>query len=340
MRKIIPFVTVATVVLVWMAFTSRAIQSRALQSKPAPAGSKGFAIRQDVKAGTIAVFRAAGARRSSPSRRGRTSGHICTRSSRPMGAASSPRKTCPPPASDRSIGGFTRLNGRDYFHNPGAQFWRRVSATVLQANGDEVRWQTVYDLLDESGQAVLTETQRWAMREKNGAIQLDLTWRGEAKTDVTIGKYDYGGLFLRMPWREGITGEVINAARQRNDRAEGQRAMWVDAAMQVPDRDDLAHIAIFDHPDNAGYPQTWRVDDQLGVGPARSRAGDWTIARNQTEVIRHRLLVYTGGPLNDIDMTASWKEYTNNARRPCSGVSRSVKDARPNCSRPSRRSRR
>ena len=165
-----------------------------------------------------------------------------------------------------------------------------MSATVLQANGEEVRWQTVCDLLDESGQAVLTETQRWAMREKNGAIQLDLTWRGEAKTDVTIGKYDYGGLFLRMPWREGIKGEVINAARQRNDRAEGQRAMWVDAAMQVPDRDDFAHIAIFDHPDNAGYPQMWRVDDQLGVGPARSRAGDWTIARNQTEVIRHRLL--------------------------------------------------
>ena len=45
-----------------------------------------------------------------------------------------------------------------------------MSATVLQATGDEVRWQTVYDLLDEGGQAVLTETQRWAMREKNGAI--------------------------------------------------------------------------------------------------------------------------------------------------------------------------
>ena len=98
-------------------------------------------------------------------------------------------------------------------------------------------------------------------------------WRGEAKTDVTIGKYDYGGLFLRMPWREGIKGEVVNAARQRNERAEGQRAMWVDVAMQVDGRDDLAHIAIFDHPDNAGYPQTWRVDEQLGVGPARSRAG-------------------------------------------------------------------
>ena len=113
------------------------------------------------------------------------------------------------------------------------------------------------------------------MREKNGAIQLDLTWRGEAKTDLTIGKYDYGGLFLRMPWREGIKAKSSTRRGSGNDRAEGQRPCgWT--AMQVPDRDDFAHIAIFDHPDNAGYPQMWRVDDQLGVGPARSRAGDWT----------------------------------------------------------------
>ena len=101
--------------------------------------------------------------------------------------------------------------------------------------------------------------------------------------------------------------------------------MWVDAAMQVPDRDDLAHIAIFDHPDNAGYPQMWRVDDQLGVGPARSRAGDWTIARNQTEVIRHRLLVYTGGPLNDIRHDRVVAEYEQREHDVLWG-SRSVKD--------------
>ena len=115
-----------------------------------------------------------------------------------------------------------------------------------------------------------------------------------------------------MPWRQGIKGEVVNAARQRNERAEGQRAMWVDVAMQVDGRDDLAHIAIFDHPDNGGYPQAWRVDDQLGVGPARSRTADWTIARNQTEVIRHRVVVYSGGPLNDVEMTDAWTEYSGN----------------------------
>jgi putative membrane-bound dehydrogenase-like protein len=313
MKRITSVLILAVLVLVAVASATRAVHSRALQSRAAPA-AKGFTISQDTAAGTMSIFRAGGrtplvTQHAPPAHRPYLH-PIVPPDGRGVLTEDKPAHH---PHQTGLYWGFTRLNGRDYFHNPGPQFWRRVSATVLQAAGDEVRWQTVYDLLDESGQAVLTETQRWAMREKNGAFQLDLTWRGEAKTDVTIGKYDYGGLFLRMPWREGIKGEVINAARQRNQRAEGQRAMWVDGAMQVEGRDDLAHIAIFDHPDNGGYPQAWRVDDQLGFGPVRSRPADWTIARNQTEVIRHRVLVYTGGPLNDIEMTALWKDYTNNA---------------------------
>ncbi|MBC7572121.1 MAG: PmoA family protein [Spirosoma sp.] len=205
--------------------------------------------------------------------------------------------------------GYTRVNGRDYFHHPQGDYWRRVSAKVLTATGPQVKWQTVYDLLDSTGTAVLTETQTWTMREVQNKFLLDLEWEGEAKTDVTIGKYDYGGLFLRMPWKPGIKGEVVNAARQRNEKAEGQRAMWVDAGMQVEGRDDLAHIAIFDHPDNKGYPQTWRVDPQLGIGPARARTGAWTIKKGDTEVIRHEIVVYTG-TLNDVELTKTWGEYS------------------------------
>ena len=208
--------------------------------------------------------------------------------------------------------GFTRVNGRDYFHHPGDGYWQRKSATVLKAKGEEVKWQTVYDLLDSTGHATLTETQTWTMREQEGKYFLDLTWNGDAQTDVTIGQYDYGGLFLRMPWKEGIKGEVVNAARQRNEKAEGQRAMWVDAGMQVEGRDDLAHVAIFDHPTNKGYPQPWRVDNQLGIGPARARTGDWTIKKGETETIRYGIVVYTG-ELNDVELTKQWEKFTGKA---------------------------
>lgn len=205
--------------------------------------------------------------------------------------------------------GFTRVNGRDYFHHPEGDYWRKVSSKVLQGTGTEVKWQTVYDLLDSTGHAVLTETQTWTMREQDGKYFMDLEWMGDAKTNVTIGKYDYGGLFLRMPWKEGIKGEVINAARQCNEKAEGQRAMWTDVGMQVEGRDNLAHIAIFDHPDNKGFPQTWRVDGQLGIGPVRARMGEWKIDKGDTEIIRHELVVYTG-QLNDVELNDAWSQYS------------------------------
>ena len=206
--------------------------------------------------------------------------------------------------------GFTRLNGRDYFHHPEGEYWRMVSSRVLAANGPRVAWQTVYDLLDESGEAVLRETMTWAMQERDSMYVVDLEWRGDAFVDVTVGEYDYGGLFIRMPWEEGIQGRVINAARQQNALAEGKRAMWVDVGMQVKGRDDFAHIALFDHPENSGYPQPWRVDGQLGVGPVRARLGDWTIDQGNTEIIKHRLVFYTGSK-SDIEITDAWRQYTN-----------------------------
>ena len=209
--------------------------------------------------------------------------------------------------------GFTRVNGRDYFHHPGSDYWRRVAVTVLQGKGGAAtaaaQWQTVYDLLDAAGQVVLTETQIWTVREEDREYVLDLQWTGEAKVDITISKYDYGGLFLRMPWRPGIRGAVVNGARQRNQRAEGQRAPWVDVGMQIEGRDDLAHIAIFDHSKNPGFPQPWRVDSQFGVGPVRARLGDWQIARGEKVAIRHQLRVYTG-ELNDLALTNKWGRFS------------------------------
>ncbi|MCH7752426.1 MAG: PmoA family protein [Planctomycetes bacterium] len=54
--------------------------------------------------------------------------------------------------------GFTRVNGRDYFHHPKGDYWRRVLAMVLKPKSSptdlNVRWQTVYDLLDADGKAI------------------------------------------------------------------------------------------------------------------------------------------------------------------------------------------
>jgi len=204
--------------------------------------------------------------------------------------------------------GFTRINGRDYFHNPQGDYWKKVASNTLQDEGDAVKWQTIYQLMDEHGAAVMEETQNWSLQLVDGQYLLDLEWKGEALADLSIGKYDYGGLFLRMPWKTGIEGEIVNAARNRNERAEGQAAMWVDVGMEIDGRKDWAHVVFFDHPENRGFPNKWRVDSQLGLGPAYTRDEDWNLSKGQNETIRHRLVVYTG-ELNEMEVNEAWNQF-------------------------------
>ena len=206
--------------------------------------------------------------------------------------------------------GLKKVNGRDYFMNWREDYWRKVSAGVIEEKGKTVKWQTTYDLLDETGDSILTETQIWSMLQVDGKFLLDLEWRGDAKKNVTMEKFYVGGLFLRMPWREGIDGKVINSEGKTNSEAEGQRAKWTDIGLQIEGRKDKAHVAIFEHPANTGFPNAWRVDNELGVGPSRQILGEWSIQSGKSEVIRYRLIIYTG-EFNNAEVTRLWKEYTS-----------------------------
>ena len=204
--------------------------------------------------------------------------------------------------------GLKKVNGRDYFMNWKEDYWQRVSSSTPVSSGDQVTWQTVYDLLDSAGTPVLRETQTWFVQATPEYHVLDLMWKGEAHRDVTMEQFYVGGLFLRMPWSKGIAAEVVNAAGQRNAEAEGQHAIWNDVSVQLKGRKDMAHIAIFDHPDNSGFPVAWRVDNEFGVRPSRQISGAWTIPQGDSETIRYRLIVYTGNR-DDAFLNEQWKSY-------------------------------
>jgi hypothetical protein len=204
--------------------------------------------------------------------------------------------------------GLKHVNGRDYFMNWKEDYWRRISFDALEESGSRVKWQTVYDLLDEEQHAILRETQIWSFEEADEKFIIDLIWRGTAQADVLIKKFYVGGLFVRMPWQPGIRGEVINAVGQRNGEAEGQRAIWADVGIQVPGRDDLGHIAMLDHPDNTGFPVAWRVDNELGVGPSRQILGDWRIPKGEAATFRYRLIMYTGD-FDPAEVNRVWKAF-------------------------------
>lgn len=205
--------------------------------------------------------------------------------------------------------GLKNVNGRDYFMNWKNDYWQKVSANVIKQRGDHVQWQSTYDILSEGGNAILTETQTWSMQEIDGKFLLDLEWKGVAKEDISIGKFYVGGLFLRMPWKKNAGGTVINSKGQRNSDAELQRANWNDVGVPIDGRNDEGHIAIFEHPSNTGFPNAWRVDNELGVGPSRQISGDWKISKGHSETIRYRLIVYTGD-FNSETIARLWKEYS------------------------------
>jgi hypothetical protein len=112
---------------------------------------------------------------------------------------------------------------------------------------------------------------------------------------------------VRIPWRPTDRAEAVNSAGQRDGDLEQQRAIWTDVGIQVEGRRDLGHIAIFDYPDNYGFPTPWRVDKQYGFGPNT----EWTESKidpGKERVYRYRLIVY-GGDLNPAAMTQAWKRF-------------------------------
>lgn len=205
--------------------------------------------------------------------------------------------------------GLKKVNGRDFFMQNGGTHYRRVDVEIVEKAGSSVSWAARYHLLDEAEEPILLETHVWRLRESGGVFLLDLEWHGEALQKTLVEQFFVGGLFMRMPWFDGIEGEAVNSAGERNrEEAEGRRAKWLDVGMAIEGRSDWGHIAVLDHPDNVVHPSPWRVDRQLGVGPSRQILGDWSLAKGEVARERYRLVVYTGA-LDAEALERRWEAY-------------------------------
>lgn len=176
--------------------------------------------------------------------------------------------------------------------------------------GNQARWNVVTEWRAPDGHAMLTETQKWSLEDRNQTLVLDLEWELQARIDLRFGKYGYGGLFLRMPWRAGTQTELLTSEGATHpDDAEGKRARWIALSMPIPERTTgPAGIAILDHPSNPEHPSPWRADDNYGIAPSRCIAGEWHLPRESTTVNRYRVFVYVGDIAND-SIEAEWVRF-------------------------------
>jgi hypothetical protein len=162
---------------------------------------------------------------------------------------------------------------------------------------------------DKDGAALLTETQEWTFTDLGDNYTMDLVLTLHALTDLTFGRYDYGGLFVRMPFRKEVGGRAYNSEGLEGPDAEAQRANWVATQMPIPGLGDEVTVVITDHPANREHPVPWRVDNELGVVPSVSIAGPWSLASGADEVFRYRVLVYPS-PTTPDTINAAWADFT------------------------------
>ena len=147
-----------------------------------------------------------------------------------------------------------------------------VSVTDVALDDGGARWTATNAWNGPTGRTLLIENQDWQVHPPaEDHYLIDLIWRLRAAGDpVTIGRYDYGGLAVRLvshPQRRHV-----NSAGQAGPATSEARAAWCDVSAPFDGApawtaaDILASawhgIAVLDHPDNLGYPAAWRVDGQ------------------------------------------------------------------------------
>lgn len=177
----------------------------------------------------------------------------------------------------------------------------QVRCRASRALGDG--WEVDSDWCAADGRVLLRD--RLAVRP-GGDLHgwwCDLDWRLTAVGRRRLGRYDYGGLFLRMPVHPGVECSLLTSSGCRaQPEAEGGRFAWVALAINAPG-EAPAGLAIIDHPSNPGHPAPWRIDGQFGIGPSPCRAGERILADGAEERWRYRVLAFDGLP--DADRIAS-----------------------------------
>jgi putative heme-binding domain-containing protein len=191
--------------------------------------------------------------------------------------------------------GFHRVNGFNYWkEDEGKQ--RFVRLLDFQEVADHVSWRARVELVAPNGNVVLEEEDAITIHapESSSAYVIDFNLLLRAKEkDVSFGKFFVGGLSVRMPWDKANPRQThLNSNGLRGRECEQQRAAWCN--VERPFGSETFGIAVFDHPTNPNYPAGWRADEQGLINPNVSALGDWTLAANQTQSFRYRLLVYRG----------------------------------------------
>ncbi|HYE32178.1 MAG TPA: PVC-type heme-binding CxxCH protein [Methylomirabilota bacterium] len=202
--------------------------------------------------------------------------------------------------------GLHKVNGIDFWtEKEGKQRFVRISNITQEQ--DHAGWVALNEWVAPNGKVLLEEEQGITIHQPTTPYyyMIDFAWTLRAKAEkVTIGRYDYGGLAVRMAYNK--THTHLNSNGERAKETYDKRAKWLNVARAFDA--DTYGIVVLDHPSNPGHPAQWRVDDFGFINPSPSKQGDWTIEPNQSKTFRYRLFVHVGeGEAQYLD--PAWDEF-------------------------------
>ncbi|MCQ6560725.1 DUF6807 domain-containing protein [Paenibacillus mendelii] len=210
--------------------------------------------------------------------------------------------------------GLNDVNGYGFWSegltdSPSDGTFHPIAISNVRSRENQASWTVTTQWREPGGELLLLERQHWTFSDNGTYYELDMEWTLQAELEIRFGVSPYGGLFLRMPYREELGGRFLNSEGMGLEEAEGQRARWGAVSMPIEGRDDSAGIAIMDHPGNEEHPSPWRVDYQFGIAPSRSIAGAWHLAQGQTATSRYRVYIFNGD-INPAALESNWQRYS------------------------------
>ncbi len=210
--------------------------------------------------------------------------------------------------------GFHGVNDCDFWLDPG-QHPSMVIGTIEPKppqilSTDPPTWSIEATWHHADGSDLLTEQQTWSLQEDNDYLFLDIDWTLQAIPDIHIVQDQYGGLFIRMPFRSGLNTSVLSSTGLQDAATEQQAAEWLSLHMPLENNESGGGITVFDHPQNPQHPVKWRVDHQCGINPAPCIPSAIDLAAGTALHHRYRLILHEE-KLTAEQINSLWATYTH-----------------------------
>lgn len=244
------------------------------------------------------------------------------------------------------------VNGLDFWNNSYAiaeknkpKFGSVLHSKVIKADGgaNEGTLTVQCNWVDINKNVLLTEETTFKFSGDNKTRIINRTTKLTANVDVKFGDNKEGMLAIRVdrafeqPGNKpevftdasgkptdvpvlnntGVNGVYRSSEGKEKDAVWGTRGKWV--SLSAVKEQDSVSIAMFDHPENFGYPAHWHARGYglFSVNNIGSKAynsadaeGILNLKKGESVTFKHLVIVKSGGFANDRDLNAQWDAFS------------------------------